>query len=415
MPPLLVRDDSQTSGYKNYTGLLPRTREESYVPWALTPERRVVYARSDQFRNKPSRAGLIPYDTFISKQRRRLCQSALGSIGLRNRSFTSEAVGKVSAGIKRFMIRKLWADRSGALTTFSTNVAKYLYGTSYMSFGRVSDTPLRLPDDAQRAWDECIGILDAGQPLPTIMGLHDQVAIKMIATGDPEKASYDTWAGKFRAERSGELFNPNARGRDNHKGTDGKVIQPAPSTQAGIATATDGGGLAAVQLRRRGVDSYARTSFPTASTKAPATARDGLSGVEYYQDLDNRNELFGAGPSGTTGTLLSSAMTFGKLDTEGARQYLLAIIAYLVGGGMHSLHESLTVVKFMPPEMHMEYNPGSFLRHEQVEESHIRVTAKTDDFPSLPRTFLASQEFAAWRFDYYDIVVLGGIHWMFNK
>ena len=43
------------------------------------------------------------------------------------------------------------------------------------------------------------------------------------------------------------------------------------------------------------------------------------------------------------------------------------------------------------------------------------MMAKTNDFPALPRTFLSSQEFAAWRFEYYDIVVLGGIHWMFNR
>ncbi|MGC2661608.1 MAG: hypothetical protein WA324_26940 [Bryobacteraceae bacterium] len=404
--PLLVRDDSQPAGYSPYIGLLPRTKQESYVPWALNPERRVIYAKSDQYRNKPSKPGLVPYDSAISKQRRRLCQSALGSIALQKRSLWNEAVQKVSYGIKRFMIRKLWGDREGALTAFSANVAKYLYGTSYMSFGRVSDVPLTLPRDAQKAWDECIAILDAGQPLPTIMGLHDQVAIKMMATGDSEKGTYDSWANRFRASNDGELFNPNARGRADI------TPKPAPSTQAGIASATDGGGLPGVQLRRRGVDSYNRISFPTQNTKAPTTARPGLSGVEYYKDLDNRNELFGAGPSGTTGTLLASAMTFGKLDNEGARQYLLAIIGYLVGGGMHSLHESMTVVKFLPDDLRMEYNPGSMLRYEVVDG---RMMAKTNDFPALPRTFLSSQEFAAWRFDYYDIVVMGGIHWMFNS
>jgi hypothetical protein len=384
MPPLLVRDDSQGTGFANYVGLLPRTKDESYVPWALTADRRVVYAKSDQYRNKPSKPGLIPYDSFISKQRRRLCQSALGSLALRNRSLSSDAVQKVSAGIKRFMIRKLWADRPGALTTFSTNVAKYLYGTSYMSFGRISDVALKLPADAQRAWDECIAVL----------------------VGDSEKATYDHWASLFRAEQAGELFHAGSRGRAN------APTPPTPSTQAGIASVADGGGLPGVQLRKRGVDSYQRNSFPTQSTKPPTTARPGFSGVEYYQDLDNRNELFGAGPSGTTGTLLASAMTFGKLDNEGARQYLLAIIAYLVGGGMHSLHESMTVVKFLPDDLRMEYNPGSLLRYEVVGGT---MMAKTNDFPALPRTFLSSQEFAAWRFDYYDIVVLGGIHWMFNR
>jgi hypothetical protein len=402
---VLVRDDSQKSGYTQRTGPLPRTREESYVPWALTSDRRVVYAPSKQFRNKPSAPGLTAYDAFTSKQRRRLCQSALGSIALENRELWQEAIGKVSFGIKRFLIRKVFADKAATLDTFSKQVGKYLYGTAYMSFGRISDVVPTGPDAAQKMFDECLAVLTASNPLPTTMGLHDQVPIKLLAEGDEEYANYKRWASRFRAESVGEMFHPASRGRAN-------APTPTPSTQAGIAVGGDGSNLPGVQLRKRGVDSYVRNSFPKQSDKAPTTTGKGLSGVEYYQDLDARNELFGAGPSGTTGTLLASGMTFGKLDNEGARQYLLAIIGYLVGGGMHSLHESLTVVKRLPEDMRMEYNPGSLLGYGEVEG---RMMAKADDFPALPRKFLQSRQFAEWRDTYYDIVVLGGIHWMFNS
>ncbi len=404
--PFLVRDDTVTAGYTSRTGPLPRTKEESYVPWALTHDRKVVYARTGQHRNKPTKSGLSPYDALASKQRRRLCQSALGSLALRNRLFWLEAVRQVSAGVKRFLIRKWWGNREATLALFSTQVGKYLYGTSYMSFGRISDVVPTGPDAARQMWDDCLGVLDASDPLPTVMGLHDQVGIKMVATGDPEYKTYKDWTSLFRADREGEMFHPQSRGRGD------APTRPTPSTVPGITSTGDNSGLPAVQLRKRGVDSYVRTSNPSVLDKSPSTARPGLSGIEYYQDLDNRNELFGAGPSGTTGTLLASALTFGKLDDEGRRQYLLAIIGYLIGGGMHSLHESLTVVKFLPENLRMEYNAGSLLRYEQVGNT---LRAKVDDFPALPQTFTGSGEFANWRDEYYDVVVLGGIHWMFNQ
>jgi BarA-like signal transduction histidine kinase len=41
------------------------------------------------------------------------------------------------------------------------------------------------------------------------------------------------------------------------------------------------------------------------------------------------------------------------------------------------------------------YNPGAFL-------------------PSLPTSFIYSPQFIEWRDAYYDIVILGAIHWRYN-
>ena len=77
---------------------------------------------------------------------------------------------------------------------------------------------------------------------------------------------------------------------------------------------------------------------PTApGAKVPGGVYPKLSPVTYFQDLDERNELFGAGPSGTTGTLLAAAMTFGNLQDEMLKQYMFAIIGYLIGGGVISM------------------------------------------------------------------------------
>jgi hypothetical protein len=112
----------------------------------------------------------------------------------------------------------------------------------------------------------------------------------------------------------------------------------------------------------------------------------------YYDDADVRNLLFGAGISGTTGTLLQAANAFGGL-TGGPllKEYVLAIIGYLVGGGMHSYHESMSIAQ----RVGVPYNPGAYI-------------------PSLPTSFVFSPQFAHWRDEYYDVVVLGATHWRFN-
>jgi hypothetical protein len=33
---------------------------------------------------------------------------------------------------------------------------------------------------------------------------------------------------------------------------------------------------------------------------------------------------------------------------------------------------------------------------------------------SMPATFLGSMEFLDWNADYYDIVTLGAVHWLYN-
>jgi hypothetical protein len=112
----------------------------------------------------------------------------------------------------------------------------------------------------------------------------------------------------------------------------------------------------------------------------------------YYDDADLRNVLFGAGISGTTGTLLQAARAFGGITNgELLKQYVLAIVGYLVGGGMHSYHESMSIAQ----RVGVPYNPGAYQ-------------------PSLPVAFIYSPQFAQWRDEYYDIVVLGATHWRFN-
>lgn len=406
MPSFLVRDDAAALGFRAHAGPLARTREESYVPWALASDGRVVYAPADQYRNAPSRGGLRPYTSLISQERRKLAQTALGSLALTNLAWTQAAMREVSKGVKLYLTRSLFKN-PGVREAYQAKVGKYMYGTGYMSFGRFSDTVPTGPKAAETIWLQALDTLDSGAPLASVLSIHDGVG-KMLQDGDSPKTAYDLRLGQLRPALPGELFDPAARGRENNpKGS-------YTATQvAGIAPAEHAGQFPALQTRNRGVDMYRRT-VPQHSAQTPipnTVSRPELSGVSYYRDLDTRNELFGAGPSGTTGTLLAAGWAFGGLTGELQRQYILAIIGYLVGGGMHSLHESLSVVRLLGPAY--QYNSGSMLGYSGASGPGQRANA--DSLPALPASFLASAQFAQWRDEYHDIVVLGGIHWMFNS
>jgi hypothetical protein len=63
--------------------MLPRTREESYVPWGIAGGK-IVYARTGEHNSWRGNGGLRRYDSNVSQQRRRLAESALGTCALRN-------------------------------------------------------------------------------------------------------------------------------------------------------------------------------------------------------------------------------------------------------------------------------------------------------------------------------------------
>ena len=70
--------------------------------------------------------------------------------------------------------------------------------------------------------------------------------------------------------------------------------------------------------------------------------------VDFVKGIDMRNLVFGAGRSGTTGELLKTYRTFGRNDDgESFKQYLLAIVVYLVGGGHHTCHEIFSVANLL--------------------------------------------------------------------
>jgi hypothetical protein len=395
MPTFLIRSFDDGCDYTEvfYPTLLPRSKEESYVPWAITRQGRVVYAKFGEHRgfnltgvaDPRSFPKLLPYDTFVSQDRRRLAESALGLYALNNPNFTNAAVKLVSEGVRKYLQRHQFS------TPFKEkllkNLGHYLFTKTKdtrtgresigKGFGRISETNARTLG--------CEGVLrgiyialEKGR-LDQQLSIHDGIGRKMLAEEMPEDeglclSRYKRWGGILRQD----WFDDSSfRGRKS------VATRTAPTTVGGIVRSHQAHKVGTVAIdRNRGVDMFERDP-----NRGPYPAADA-----YYDDLDTRNLLFGAGISGTTGTLLQAAFAFGgQLTGELLKQYVFAIIGYLVGGGMHSYHESLAVAE----KAGIPYTPGKYIQ-------------------SLPDTFLASPQFMQWRANYYDIVILGAAHWRFN-
>lgn len=415
----LIRDPSTPLGYTQRPGAsLPRTREENYMPWALSPGGEVVYALTAD--RKQGTPGLRPYDRAVSQKRRGEAQSALGLIALDNPQMSLPALRKVSAAIKSFLLNAYLTAEGKLVDDYAAGIGKYAYGMAYKSFGRFSDDTPVGPQANKGMWQDALGALDSAGPIPALLNIHDNVPAKLFGkyAGRPLKEKYETWADKFRASRKGELFHddikdPSAPGR-------GRV----PTDKSSYGMSKTGGMMPKgqeppsfankVQAHNRGVDMFARSApqYSPLDTDlgkgASVEMRTKFSSLSYYRDLDTRNELFGAGPSGTTGTLLASAMTFGDLAGEELKQYCFAIIGYLVGGGCHALHESLTVMGY---HSELEYNSSSMLGYSGDGPGR---NARGGSYPILPASFTSSGLFADWQTKYYDVAVLGGTHWLLD-
>jgi len=355
-------------------GNLPRTREESYVPWGITADQRVVYAKTGEHTGWRGGSGdhrLQPYDTKVSQNRRRLCQSELGIIALNNSQFTATAVKKVSEAIRLYLHSQ--ASYATASACVYKEIGHYFYTGGRFGFGRISESK---KDDigVDGVWRGIMLKLMAGR-LDQKMSIHDAVGRKVLPVlGGEALVKYNDLQPIVR---QAWFDDPKRRGRAN------APQRAAPTTRGGISSGSNPIGGVVKQSRTRGVDSFKRDLKRTRDAGADS----------YYDDVDARNLLFGAGISGTTGTLLQAGIAFGKLsDEEDLKQYTLAIVGYLIGGGMHSYHETMAVAA----KVNVPYNPGAY----EI---------------SMPTSFTRSGLYQSWRAKYYDIVVLGALHWRNNS
>jgi hypothetical protein len=376
MPDFLIRSFSDPQGFtvmQRQDGTLPRNRSESYVPWGITLPGKVVYAKTGEhtgWRGGSGQTQLKPYDTYVSQNRRRLCQSELGLMALNNRAYTQAAVSKVSTAIRIYLKTHYEQDWATTTKCIFDQIGHYFFTNGGSGFGRLSQQS-KDSVGVHQVWKRILLALDNGT-LDQVLAIHDAVGRKVLPVlGGGPLVSYNNLAPIVRQA----WFNDKRRGR---------VGRTAVSTDiGGVANVGDGVVGTVHQQRKRGVDSSQRDT---------ARKRD-VDGDAYYDNADTLNLLFGAGISGTTGTLLQSGIAFGGLTPgEELKQYTMAIIGYLVGGGMHSYHETMAVAS----RVGVPYVPGTYLS-------------------SLPTTFIPSHACRDWSFKYYDIVALGATHWRHNE
>lgn len=370
----LIQDLSSPSGYRTQREPLTRGRgQTNYVPWAVTPDgRRVVYAVHGAHRSRPNRGGLRAYDTATSKERRRNAESALGMLALNNQGVSLPAIRKVSDGLRDYYDRCSRQDPDKVIDTVHA-MAKYFYSDA--SFGRLG-TAAQMPGSSRvekvRFYWKMLDLLKSGK-VSEVLNLQDQLGrLGVRYLGGPEKKK---WNDLNETLRPAYMFDSKNRGRSDRETSDPTYQQTITATGGTLPHDTLGAPQT-YQAHERGVDRFSQSADSTTN--------------QYYYQLDHRNLTFGAGPSGTTGTLLTTGIVFGALSGEILKQYLFGIIGYLIGGGMHSTHESFTVAALCPG---INYTLGSFTQ-------------------MLPENLKAMMAYKDWWAEYYDIAELGGTHWM---
>jgi hypothetical protein len=411
------------------------------VPFAVTSEGKVVYAPELGRKALDPKTQLRPYTREFSQQRRRECESALADIILHNDVYVRPAVQKVTKGLKDYLKAKRKAEpQQGAVDgVVDKHVQTYLYSPNY-GYGRLASRK-KIPGTQKERLKATLDALEKAT-LPTVLSIHDMFGRKVFVDlgpsdrpDDPKQSSqmkrfehcgntvrpdslfkgaargriariYEgpfTWeqtqeneekrpeakkrAAKVVADRIEKLRSeskplPGAleqeqmvREETERQFTkmlrEGHWVGPQPTKVSGVLPQQQEGSGAEVQLRRRGIDLY-----------------DPEYDTDFMKDVQERNLVFGAGPSGSTGTLLQAAALFGAITAgEHLKQYVLAIFVYLVGGGMHTGHEVLTIAKLAGCPY--------------VEGRYVEV---------LPGSFTRSQDYALWRDEYFDVVRLGHLH-----
>jgi hypothetical protein len=386
--------------------ILRKTGAPAMTHWAvaLTPDGQCVFGERRNLKPSDLPKGYTVYTPEVEKQRRLVCDSALGQLVLDNPGMVYRAMKVVNDGIRRFVAdvhqkevmaaTRVYEDRatketkSMPLGQYSVEVdGKYV--TSTTSFGK--HDPLTWGVDANRWKDRWVPfratmnrwLAAFNEPdLPRQIGLHD-VFLKVYCSGMTATFGAKAHTPQQLANEYGlreDWYDQAPRGRMNNPAFDAKtggseepgLIGPGVTIpwkgsfeRAGVVEATR-----RKEKRNRGVDMF---QMDVAKILP-----------EYHRELRKYNLGFSAAVSGTTSTLLASAYTFAtpiRSDSELKKQYLLACVGYLVGSGMHTCHE----VFYTGSRAGLPYKTGKYL-------------------DMLPRSFVDSEVGKKWQAEFWDLV-----------
>jgi hypothetical protein len=407
----LFRDDK--TGFRQMDGEPLGEKRMPFRPWALTPDGRVVYAEWKQqgsglqgiFELALGRhQGGVPlrsYDKQVSQMRRREFETELARDAGSHSGCFRPAVDLVTTNLIAYV-----DERQPARVNAAGGVIKTRCYNDTGS-GRLGNATTGRSLPATDAWQTARDTL-AGNDIPKILGVQVALANTLTKTlgfdGNREQIFRDT-ANKVapsqgslyswfdltpredpQEERERALRDGVRRGRQKSAGA-----QPtsAPGlTSPGVVTTGDG-----AEERKRGIDEWTR-----------------VEGSGFVKGIDMRNMVFGAGRSGTTGDLLKTYRTFGMVDDgESLKQYLLAIVVYLVTGGHHTCHEIFSVANLLvgsngPQGGRAAASVSTLVKDAYVPGKYIK---------HLPDSYISTGHFEALREKYYDIAMLGHLHGTF--
>lgn len=331
------------------------------------------------------KAGWMPYNREVELERRLLCDTILAQHVIERPYYVKATVHRVAQRVRAYW-NTLKAQPLGHFSADSIlrEAGNRIYGkTSYGRRDQAAD--VKATDGLMKARiDLWFSVLDKSPyDLPKVMGLIDMFYCKVLPEDSPEKVRADTKKALWRPDwyeksgaKKGEL---NERGRVNVRKAEGNTMSYWPGLLSGYMTipvvdAFERCGLDLMHLklewRDRGWDGF-----------APALA---AMNDAFKQSLQDHNLHFSASASGTTSTLFLGAEAFASISSFGAEQlkeYLLACVAYLVGGGMHTCHE----VFWTGRNAGVPYKIGKYVE-------------------CLPRTFLESPSYEKWSTEFWELV-----------
>jgi hypothetical protein len=344
---------------------------------------------------------LMAYDKLVSQSRRRQFESALARDAANHPECSQRAVSLVSSNLIDFVDARSKTIVDGGKKLGDVIKARCFSDTGSGRLGTAADGA-RL-DDAT-AWQRALETLRSGSDIAKVLGIQNALAnvlTRSFGFDGNREAIYKGTASRV-SPSEGHLyswFKPGSlptdvaedglrRGRAKAGSTPVK-----PTSLPGVTQAGDVPGGADAESRIRGIDTWKP-----------------LEGSGFAKGLELRNLVFGAGRSGTTGELLKTYRTFGSVDCdENFKQYLLAVVAYLVGGGHHSCHEIFSVANLLvgadgPQGGRRAATASQLARDAYVPGKYIK---------HLPDSYLTTSHFDSLKEKYYDIAMLGHLHGTF--
>jgi hypothetical protein len=375
MSEYLHEELTNSTGYVKKSGR-PRA---GLVPLALTQDGQVVYGLKRITLGTLQQKKLMDYDDEVERQRRLLCDSALGLLALLNPKYVQNAVKKVGRGVKDYWTGLKLRAGDDVVKNILKESGNRVYGaTSYGRRDTTADTSAAASTTggevaiAKARIDMWFSELDKGTlDVPKLMSLYDYFYCKVFSlvpngTTSPEYMRAETKKSTWRPtwyEQTGPRGRANAKDPANTTSSPGLLSETftIPNPLAAIRRCGVDPGQLEVQQRKRGWDMFV------------ISARD--MNTEFKDHLAAHNLAFSASASGTTSTLFLAAEAFASLSgfpDEEKKQYLLACVVYLVSGGMHTCHEVFWTGKNIgivsKPEQYLEALPASFTSTLQCEK-----------------------------------------------